>query len=391
MQYLRVVASASTRGMIYQRDFTVQEVFRTFVRSFVSKLIEDRLVQEHSRFTAKIIPGYGVYKPLPLVHAAGLEVPERIHVEKLPWIVLKFEDGVHPDTPLTYFTVEIFIDQGPKYFRQSFTFVEQATFFYDIETYLRKKKVLRYKEQCEMVLFARDDEEVNFKHEEINMPPAEDTSLVELVQVKPHPLVLPRRTLEDFQIEQTLYLVRGKLVPTVFRDTARQAPGIHVLITRAALKNLQKQAGSDLRVEQGGMLIGLIYENPDLSQHLVVITNDIPAEDLQASSVEFHYTYRSWKRQNALRKELYSEKRIVGWYHTHVITRMVYYPEVPEESYSSGLFFSETDFFTHRQFFKEKWYVGMVLDPAGNLIVFRWEGDEIKPVSQFLIVSTEKA
>jgi hypothetical protein len=134
------------------------------------------------------------------------------------------------------------------------------------------------------------------------------------------------------------------------------------------------------------MLVGYIYTDAAGPGYLVQITDYIPAEGALSHIAELRYTFESWQRRTTLLKERFPGKRIVGWYHTHLVQMEFYTDDSRQATFATSLFFSRDDIFMHRQFFREKWYVAMVLDPQGNAAFFQWTGDQIQLGRRFYVI-----
>lgn len=104
-------------------------------------------------------------------------------------------------------------------------------------------------------------------------------------------------------------------------------------------KHLQKQ-----RVEQGGLLIGRVFELDTSKNLLMNITNSVEATDFQGTSASLSMDGTVW--QSATDK-LAPGEFVIGWYHSH--------PNL-------GAFFSGTDRMTQRNFFDFEHSVGLCVD-----------------------------
>ena len=117
-------------------------------------------------------------------------------------------------------------------------------------------------------------------------------------------------------------------------------------------------------VEQGGLLIGQAYANPDsgVLGHVRVL-KCAPADDAHGTAFSLRMEAGVWQ---AARSLMLPEELIVGWYHSH-----------------PGLtaFFSDTDRRTQRAFFNNAYSVGWVVDPiAADEALFL--GADCVPVSR---------
>jgi proteasome lid subunit RPN8/RPN11 len=396
MKYLRAVIDLESQGTLYKKDFQVQKVFSILARTFASILITTNIINEGDSYRALIVPRYGLYQPIDS-SLANHRVIERTIELKGPWISLDYQEPLQPDRPIDFFSVDVYVPQARRIYRASFQMKDMNYFWQNIESALVQAGIVPHTSQLQRKLYARDDEQANFAREEVFVRQQDTDPLIEIIPGEEVLPSFPGKTFADLPIVSTKKLVRGKLVTEPYVDTTQLAEksvtqqGVHILVTETALAEVQEIARSGIRVEQGGVLVGRIYEDQDSHKYFVEITDHIAAEGAVANEVELRYTFESWQHQNTLLKERFPGKRIVGWYHTHLdLVKKTFTTNEPQHStYTTPLFFSQDDLFTHRQFFREKWYVAMVLDPAGNLTFFQWNGDTIGESSSFYVISSQ--
>lgn len=369
VKYLRVMLSTDERGLLYRKDFEAANIFDIFVQTFVGELVRDGTIIEGEHYVALIIPRYDPY----LRQRPSVRVDPARAAEPRPWISLEFEGAVRPDTPLTFFTLELRVRERSLIYRQDFQLYEIDYFFRRLEQALLRLGVLHHGEYYWRQIFAREDDQADFEREEVYALKQEVTSLVEIAPVQVAAPAFPRKSLSDYVIQETV-------------GAPEDAGPVKILIARPTLEAIQRIARAGVPVEQGGMLVGNVYQESDQSGFLVEITDHILAEEARSSISELRYTFESWQRQTALLRERYPGKRIVGWYHTHLVRMEFYTDEIRQTIHATELFFSRDDMFMHRQFFREKWYVAMVLDPQGNAVFFHWEGDEVVTSRGFYVI-----
>lgn len=111
-------------------------------------------------------------------------------------------------------------------------------------------------------------------------------------------------------------------------------------------------------VEQGGLLVGRAFADPDsgLLAH-VRITGSAPADESEGTAFSLRMGAQVWQAAQAL---LGPEDLIVGWYHSHP---------------GLGAFFSDTDRQTQRAFFNNPYSIGWVIDPVDGDEAFFLGGD----------------
>lgn len=391
-RYLRLILRSAERGKLYKKDFEARHIFDHMVTHFVSDLIHDGTIHEGEHYYGLIIPRYGKYlRPRP-----NLESNEEKVKEIRPWLSLEFEEGVQPDRKINYFTLELRVKDRSLIYREDFSLRELGSFFERIATALIRLGVLRKRsllvtadkdfgdlilqqslltgsEIIHTELFAREDDEADFERDEVYALEAEAGELVQLVE-EPVDMVadeLPIRSLNDYDIQET---VGGDMA----EGDAK------ILISRPALTAIQQVARRGAQVEEGGVLVGRIFRNGENRGFLVEIADHIFSEEARGTKFELRYTFEAWQKRSIQLKERFPDYRIVGWYHTHLV-KMQSLGKDDQVIYETELFFSRDDHFMHRQFFPEKWYVAMVLNPSGESTFFNWSGDSIVQAPGFFV------
>ncbi len=126
-----------------------------------------------------------------------------------------------------------------------------------------------------------------------------------------------------------------------------------VYIQENALNILKHHLGSNLRVEQGGILFGNAYQEPNSGQIYVEIKVAVPAPATIGTGAHLEFTSDSWLGIIDYARRSHPQENIVGWYHSH--------PNL-------GVFMSGTDMNTQRSFFNHPWCLSIVHDPVRNTI-----------------------
>jgi len=375
VKYLKLRISSDVEGqnILYEKDVDVRDVFESFIRSEVSALVRDGTIYEGEHYSAIVIPRYGnLLRRTPVLAVDAAKV-----TEKTQWIEMRFEEPLQPDRPVRYFTIELRIKERNLVYRQDFQTIDVGRYYvaYGVEQALLRLGVLRHGDYYYPTFFARDDKQAQFDRERI--PPLEKraTSLVELIPEQPSALAFPYRD------------------PAVYGETevvGEVGPeDIRIFIGRRTLDRIVEEAKRIVEVERGGILVGQVYAGADGGRHIVEISDFIVSDQVVSSVSELRYTFESWRASSALMKEKYPGKRIVGWYHTHLIELTVYTDESRTTVEQTRLFFSRDDLFLHKRFFPDEWYVAMVLDPQGNHIFFQWKGGDIVACGGYRIFEDE--
>ena len=153
----------------------------------------------------------------------------------------------------------------------------------------------------------------------------------------------------------------GPLDPTFGATAGLEGQmGPQLYIAPAAMREIAKHIewGIDTdenRVEQGGLLLGVPYHDPESGTVWSKVVCTVPATLGQGSGTYLLLDHRAWK---AMLDRIDSAEdgcadvaglSVVGWYHTH--------------PGGLGVFMSGTDRGTQRHFFAEAWQFAIVLNP----------------------------
>jgi LysM repeat protein/proteasome lid subunit RPN8/RPN11 len=91
----------------------------------------------------------------------------------------------------------------------------------------------------------------------------------------------------------------------------------------------------------------------------VVITDYIEARYTDASAATLTFTHETWEDIHAQHQKRFSDKKIIGWQHTHP---------------SYGIFLSNYDLFIQENFFNLPFQIAYVIDPVQQLRgFFQWK------------------
>jgi proteasome lid subunit RPN8/RPN11/LysM repeat protein len=126
---------------------------------------------------------------------------------------------------------------------------------------------------------------------------------------------------------------------------------------------IERHCFSTLEAEVGGVLLGRF--EPDGA---TAVRATLPALAADGASAHVTFTHEVWEQILPVVDTDYPGMRIVGWYHTHP---------------GFGLFLSEQDQFTHRNFFSDPRMLALVVDPkAGEAGWFGYAGEELVEVER---------
>jgi hypothetical protein len=130
---------------------------------------------------------------------------------------------------------------------------------------------------------------------------------------------------------------------------------------------LRQQLILSTKKEEGGYLLGNVYRQPGSPESeggenfrwIVEITDLLMAEDTVGSAMKLLFTGDSWSKINRRRNRDFAERRLVGWFHTHL------FPATD----SFGL--SGLDQDMHAWYLPRPWHVAVLLnlEPDGDRTV----------------------
>jgi proteasome lid subunit RPN8/RPN11 len=378
MKYLTLHITSNEGELLYARDVDVVNLCETFIRQLVSDFVKNAVIREGEHYTARLIPRYGNWlRQQAVVTALSAPVPAQN-----TWVVLDYEPNTRPDQPVIYFTLELHVRERNFLIACDIYPHELSANFiaYGVEQALLGLGVLQNGQLYRIRFYAKDDNDAQFDKEHLPTLQQKAASLIEFLSDEPEAPAFPFR--DPSAYPSAIVVGQGQPQPDDIRIFVRR--GTHDALLQAAKASDQ--------VELGGILVGNVYRAADGGRLIVEVSDFIVSEGLISSATELRYTFESWQSHQAQLREQFPGKRIVGWYHTHVVTIPTNESEsVADESEeaaaSSGttMFFSQHDVFLHSQFFADEWYVALVLDPWGKNIFFQWKNGRIVPCHAYYL------
>ncbi|MFQ3535203.1 MAG: hypothetical protein SNJ58_04940 [Aggregatilineales bacterium] len=378
MKYLTLHITNNEGELLYARDVDIANLCEAFIRRLVSELVEKAVIRQGEHYTARLTPHYGE-----MMRTQGqlftLNAPPPAQSS---WIVLHYEPNTQPDQPITYFTLELYVRE--RSFIIEYDFQPQtlsADFIaYGVEQALLGLGVLQDGQLYRLRFYAKDDDEAQFDKEHLPTLKRKAASLIEFVSEEPELPAFPFRDPNGY--------------PGVVSvgQALSQADDIRIFVRRGTYEALLQAAKASDQVEVGGILVGNVYRPTDGGRLIVEVSDFIISEGLIASMTELRYTFESWQSHQARLREQLPGKRIVGWYHTHVVTlptssaqSLATQDELEAGRDGTTMFFSQHDAFMHSQFFADEWYVALVLDPWGKSQFFQWKNGQIVPCPAYYL------
>lgn len=369
MKYLTLHIASDANELLYARDVDAANLCEGFVRRLVSELVEQAVIRQGEHYTVRLTPRYGT-----AMRAQGILFTPPSPPVQNTWIALHYEPNTRPDQPIAYFSLELYIRERNLMIAYDFQPQTLSADFiaYGVEQALLSLGVLQDGQLYRLRFYAKDDADAQFDKEQLPTLERKAASLIEFLSDQPE---MPAFAFRD-----------PSAYPILSSVGQPQADDIRIFVRQSTYEALIQAAKISEEVEVGGILVGNVYRPTDGGRLIVEVSDFIISEGLVSSLTELHYTFESWQSHQAQLRQQFPAKRIVGWYHTHVVTmptsQSESLPAQDDESPSAQgttLFFSQHDVFLHSQFFAEEWYVALVLDPWGNSQFFCWKDGQIAP------------
>ena len=131
-----------------------------------------------------------------------------------------------------------------------------------------------------------------------------------------------------------------------------------IFIDAKVHEQVHAHANEDTSVEICGVLVG--RWGRDAKGPFVLVTAAIRGESASNKLAEVTFTHDTWSKINQRMDKEFSNRSIVGWYHTH--------PDF-------GIFLSERDNFINEHFFNDPGQIALVIDPVREREgIFFWSG-----------------
>jgi proteasome lid subunit RPN8/RPN11 len=371
MKYLTLNITTNEGDLLYAKDVDAANLCETFIRRLVSSLVAQNIIHTGEHYTVQITPHYGS-----TMRQQGSVATVATPPSQETWIALRYKADAAPDQPITYFTLELHIRERGLVIEHDFHPQDLSADFiaYGVEQALLSLGVLKNGQLYRIRFYAKDDANAQFDKEHLPTLEQQAASLIEFLSEESEAPAFPFRDPNAYPSVITV----GRGLP--------QPDDLRIFVRRSTYDALLEAAKISDQVEVGGILVGSVYRAADGGRLIVEVSDFIISEGLVSSVTELRYTFESWQSHQAQLREQFPGKRIVGWYHTHVITMPTsesesVATESEDELIGGGttMFFSQHDVFLHTQFFPDEWYVALVLDPWGKSIFFQWKNGRIVP------------
>ena len=144
---------------------------------------------------------------------------------------------------------------------------------------------------------------------------------------------------------------------------------VKVYIKQNVYKSLEKLSSSDTSKELGSIILGQYCQ--ELGKTHVIISDYIEAKYTDASAATLTFTHETWDYIHSEHEKSYSDKKIIGWQHTHP---------------NYGIFLSNYDMFIQENFFNLPFQIAYVIDPIQNIRgFFQWKNGKIEKLKGYYV------
>lgn len=168
------------------------------------------------------------------------------------------------------------------------------------------------------------------------------------------------------EVESTSFFAR---LPESLRP--QEEPSLAALyIRRQAWQDVLSHLGSNLKVEQGGLLLGRALHDTAKNLSILLIEQTVVAPEGVETTHSFSYTSETWQAIFPQIQQMPEDWTILGSYHSHP---------------NMGVFLSKTDLATQADIFSHPWQIAVVVDPVRNEAGFFVGVEGVKCESWYLL------
>jgi proteasome lid subunit RPN8/RPN11 len=347
MKYLRLSICTEHGTVLFEKDVELATVFDSYVRLCVSDMVVAGHVERGQHYSVQVVPRHsGAPAAHPTVRTEDDSPPSR------GWIELRIDDPASLDRPVRFFTVEIRVSETRLLYSVDAVPLEAGQQFVlnGVIPALVRMGVLKVGDYFRAVYLARDDDRARFDREVVPALRQRSDELIEFL-AEDEPVDFPERSPSHYGAAERL----GSAEPG----------GVSIFMPRDTRVRLREEARRSHEEERGGMLVGDVFRDPAGGGWLVEVADFTVNEATISNITVLKHTFETWRQNRATLRERFADKRVVGWYHTHLVEASVPTGHGGEVEHTR-LFFSSDDVFMHQTFFPEPWYVALVLDPDGD-------------------------
>lgn len=182
---------------------------------------------------------------------------------------------------------------------------------------------------------------------------------------------------ESKDVYKPMPVKSAEFLPTLAmeRPPVIQPQQSYIFVRRPIYEQIQTHLKGNVKVEQGGLLFGEAFHDPELNSYLLVVEAALPARGAQELPTALSYTARSWEAFVPLMQGMNQNWTLVGSYHSHP---------------GMGVFLSRTDLDAQAEIFSQDWQIALVIDPLADEAGF-YVGRSGDPCSEWYLVTPPTA
>lgn len=426
MRYFKLRLTKPDGEQLFETDFQVN-LFDFFMRQIASALIRGKVLHEGEPYDARLIPRTD-NRPIfdRIVEVKGAEINDNGQ----GFLDISFENGEPPLENITYITTQIRSAEKNTAYRYDYPLIkliEMDSILRNSALALLNEGTLKEGDHFRFALAAYDHgrargdlEVVPKTAQELthvfspknggNVPkpaqkhpkPGENGNQIPSVVVLEQPSgslpTPPAKPEEDLNIvvESVEELIKPELkAMSVYTNTETVGSisdqDLPIFIRRGALALARKAAEHSGKVDEevGGFLVGKVFKDPATEGLFVEVSEVVEADKAKGTYVSLNFSYEAWRQVLDRLDHEFRGKFPIGWYHTHLVSSAIVTPVAEiEGEYSARYepFFSEPDYFIHRNFFPDPWHVAMVLDlRCQREVFFAWRDGQITKTQGFYV------
>lgn len=173
----------------------------------------------------------------------------------------------------------------------------------------------------------------------------------------------------DIQDKVDVAQLRDEAIPEGTFPAGYPFLDFRVWIEPNAHRRILSHADTNTRVELCGILVGRVER--DEFGPFAVVEDTVEGKFAQNQGAQVTFTQETWAYVFSEMDRLHTDKKMVGWYHTHP---------------GFGVFLSPMDTFIHENFFNLPWQMAFVVDPLGGKEgVFVWRDGEAAQAGMYWV------
>jgi hypothetical protein len=399
MNFFTLQITTPSKGLIYETDIE-PGMFDSLARLFAGQLVNHNVFYEKEYFLARLVPrwsGQPRFDHADLLDARQLPPPTR------PFLDLTFDEPFQPD-PISYLTLRLHSGSRPIVYEQDFSIESLLQMQINLAvSRLLETKVMQEGESFKIVLLARTEGKPSIDANLLSRPAVYTYVMGNVNKMDSDSAVVQERPKSDIKItikDKKALIVPRRKSPSSYRMVealGKVKPGaLRVYVRRRSWLGLRDavKISKVKQVEVAGVLLGNVFKD-DEGEQFVEVSELIPVPEAQGDFYNVRIDSEVWRGiiENVNVKYPDRDRILVGWYHTHLVSKL------NMTSMSGGAmqasqqtFLSGEDVFIHDNFFQQPWHVALVVDlNNGQDVFFYRNGKQLQDCEGFYLFEDSSA